>query len=69
MQKGCHCDGVYANIGGLIIKKLNTNSAHTVVYGEIANQQLPSLKGMPSPAIAMEMIKCAIFISYFPFLS
>ncbi len=41
--------GAYANIGGLIPKEIEYEVVpHTVVYGEIANQQLPSLKGMPS---------------------
>jgi len=41
--------GAYANIGGLIPKKIEYEVVpHTVVYGEITNQHLPSLKGMPS---------------------
>ena len=41
--------GAYANIGGLIPKEIEYEIVpHTIVFGEIAKQQLPSLKGMPS---------------------
>ena len=41
--------GAYANIGGLIPREIEYEIVpHTVVFGEIAKQQLPALKGMPS---------------------
>ena len=41
--------GAYAIIGGLIRKEIEYEVVpHTVVYGEIEKQHLPSLKGMPS---------------------
>jgi len=41
--------GAYANIGGLIPREIEYEIVpHTIVFGEIAKQQLPALKGMPS---------------------
>ena len=49
MQKGCHCDGGICKYWWFDTKKIEYEVVpHTVVYGEIANQQLNSLKGMPS---------------------
>ena len=41
--------GAYANIGGLIPRQIEYEVVpHTIVFGEIAKQRLPALRGMPS---------------------